>query len=72
MHSELTGVKVLVTRTPEHAHWLVHLSSTKHLLFNANDSYFTSTFDELKGLFHKIVFYVISYLSDTYFQIKVW
>jgi hypothetical protein len=24
MHSALTGVQVLLTRTPEHAHWLVH------------------------------------------------
>jgi hypothetical protein len=24
MHSALTGVQVLVTRTPEHAHWLAH------------------------------------------------
>jgi hypothetical protein len=24
MHSALTGVQVLVTRTPEHAQWLVH------------------------------------------------
>jgi hypothetical protein len=24
MHSALTGVQVLLTRTPEHAHWLAH------------------------------------------------
>jgi hypothetical protein len=24
MHSALTGVQVLVTRTPDHAHWLAH------------------------------------------------
>jgi hypothetical protein len=24
MHSALTGVRVLVTRTPENAHWLAH------------------------------------------------
>jgi hypothetical protein len=32
MHSALTGVQVLVTRTPEHAHWLVHFVWGLHIV----------------------------------------
>jgi hypothetical protein len=32
MHSAVTGVRVLVTRTPEHAHWLAHFCWGLHIV----------------------------------------
>jgi hypothetical protein len=37
MHSAFTGVQVLVTRTPEHAHWLVHFCGSFLLGFTYCD-----------------------------------
>jgi hypothetical protein len=61
MHSALTGVQVLVTRTPQHSHWLVQFAGV-YLLWRQRKE--TRQKYDIQMLVHWYLFSGVSYCDN--------
>jgi hypothetical protein len=52
MHNALTGVRVLVTRTPEHAHWLAHFCWGLHIVTTEKGKATEMSYSYVRSLVH--------------------
>ena len=71
MHSALTGVQVLVTRTPEHAHWLAHFCWGLHIVTAEKGKATEMSYSDVRSLVHFCRGFIL-WQQGTCFYVWLW
>jgi hypothetical protein len=71
MHSALTGVRVSVTRTPEHAHWLAHFCWGLHIVTAEKGKATEMSYSDVCSLVHFCRGFIL-WQQGTCFYVWLW
>jgi hypothetical protein len=71
MHNALTGVQELVTRTPEHAHWLVHFVRGLHFVTTEKRIAMEISYSDARSLITFLWGFILWY-QGTRFYVWLW